>query len=470
MKETTFTQNKTPKHIQLAQEINKINSIVSESLGIGFNGSDPTEAITTQDRFYSGSDARNWHRSLDTVSAIIDTPSKDALRNGFKIKTNYDDLGIGEMVLEKLKELKFNKKAFRYLIDTKLYSRGATVYPIIKQSGMDQRRTFLNTPLLKSNIQKIECLNIIPEEQISFMMQNYDPHATGYGEIDKFYIQGAQMAENRYLHYVESMDIYRNRGVTMLDKILTGCKGLAIAEWTIQNLFLRYRALIVKYPAAQAVSQDPKQKAGLMKLIQQIKLQFTSKSVASVPDNYDFEYLETKFAGLKEGTDFLYEYLATTSKVPQSQIKGSAKGELASAEKDQRDYYETTVQSGEQKQKLTPLLDYLIPYILWEQEGDVNYKLRMNGINPDSITWDIEYNPLQSVNPLQDAQIKLINSQTNATEIQSGVLKPEEARAEAHPELEDFIPEGFDETSQFSTMGMEGLSNFMDQFNKLSKN
>jgi phage-related protein (TIGR01555 family) len=178
-----------------------------------------------------------------------------------------------------------------------------------------------------------------------------------------------------------------------------------------------------------------------------------------VPNNYEFEYLQTQFAGLKEATSFLYEYLATTSQVPQSIIKGSALGELASAEKDQRDYYEK-VQSDEQQGKIKPLLEFLIPFLLWERDGTINKVLKDNFIDPDTIKVEIEFNPLQSVNPLQDAQIGLIEAQTDATNITNGVIKPEEARSERFPELESFIPGDFKETSQFATMGQEQLMEF----------
>ncbi len=461
--ETTLTPNKIDPGVEMAQNINKINSIVSESLGIGIPGADPTENITSQHIDYSGSAARNLHRSLDIVSRIIDSPPADALRNGFEITTNYDDIGLPELIQDRLNELKFNKKAFQFLVDTRLYNRGGLFYPVVKQAGMDASRNFITQPLDRRLIEKIEGINNPPQEMLSWEIQNYDPFARGFGDISRMFIQGHTTAFNRFHHFIQGLDIYRNRGVSVLDKIVVACKGLSIAEWTVQNLLLRYRALIVKYPASEATSKTPKRQRALKALIDKIKTQFTAKSVAAVPNNYEFQYLETKFAGLKEATDFLYEYLATVSRVPQSIIKGSARGELASAEKDQRDYYED-VQAFEQERKLKPLLDFFIPFLLWEKEGKINQLLRQHGLDPDTIKWDIEFNPLQSVNPLQDSQINLIDAQTAAMKIDKGILKSEEVRKEMHPDLDVFIPPQFSEDSQFSSMGLTDLNTFMDQF------
>ena len=115
MTETTLSPVERDRELELARTISKVNSIVSESLGIGIPGSDPTENITTQHVDYSGSKARDLHRSLDIVSRIVDSPASDALRNGFEITTNYDELKLPALIKDRLKELQFNKKAFNFI-------------------------------------------------------------------------------------------------------------------------------------------------------------------------------------------------------------------------------------------------------------------------------------------------------------------------------------------------------------------
>lgn len=462
-KQTTLERANADYDHTLIQNILKINSIMSDALGIGIPGADPTENITTATREYSGSEARNLHRSLDVVGRIIDAPAADALRNGFELHTpGYEKLGIPEMLMEKLSDLEFYKKAFRWLIDTRLYNRGGLMYPIVSELGMDHSRTYLSRPLKKTDIECVKSLNVIPQEMISFTIQNYDPHAVGFGEIDELFIQGKPLNFNRIHHYIEGLDIYRTRGISMLDRIVVGAKGLAVAEWTIQNLLLRYRALLIKYPAAEAVSQTPARQSALHKLMDKIKNQFSSKSVAAVPSNYEFQYLQTQLTGLKEATDFLYQYLATVSGVPQSKIKGSAQGELASSQEDERKYNES-VRAFEQEGKLKSLIEFLVPFLLWERKGKIFKTLFDNGIHPDDVKVEIEFNPLQSVNPMQDAQIDLINAQTDAANIQNGIITPEEAREERYPEKENFVPPDIEEGSQFANKSLEEMEQYFKQ-------
>ncbi len=89
--------------------------------------------------------------------------------------------------------------------------------------------------------------------------------------------------------------------------------------------------------------------------------------------------------------------------IPQSIIRGSAMGELASAEKDERSYYDK-IKATEQEKKLQPLLQFLIPLILYERQGELYQVLAQNGIASSEVDFEIEFNPMLSVNPLQDSQ------------------------------------------------------------------
>ena len=423
-----------------AQAFRRVNSIVSDSLGIGIEGNDAIESIDVLDRQYFGTDARLQYRALDIVQRIIDSPAEDAIREGFEIKTNYDDLGINELMGERIKELGFFNKLKQWLIDTRLYSRGGLFYPVLSEQNIRSDRQHVANRLRLLEIDRILDLNVVPEDYFTYHFQQYDPLGSSFGDLDYLHINGQRVHDSRFFLHVNGLDIFRNRGISILDQIIVACKGLNIAEWTIAQLLLRYRSLIVKWPAAEAQVKDTNRKKFVLDLINTIKTQFTSKSVASIPDNYDINYLETKMAGLREGTDFLYEFLSTVSRVPQSIYKGSSKGELASSEKDQRDYYEL-VKSSEQEGKVQPMWQWFYPMLVFEREGKILPELRRNGIDPFTITSELEFNPMHSVNPLQDAQIKAINTQRVVMEVQNNLSSNEEGQKELYPERESMLAE-----------------------------
>lgn len=432
-------------------ELKRINAIVSEQLGIGLQGQDPLENITVLDRAIFGADARLQYRGLDIVQRIIDEPCKAALKNGYQVKTNYDEYGIGNLIEEKINKLKANKKLLQFMIDTRRYSRGGLMYPVILESGMLPNRAHLKKPLYLENIEKIENLNVIREELHYYQIQNYDPLARDFEGFEFVNVGGQDMDESRIYLHVESLDPIRQRGISTLERILIACQGLNVAEWTITNLLLRYRTLLLKYDATElnkikAGVQDG-QYTALQRLINNIKMTFTSKSVVSVPSTYEFEYLTTTFEGMDKATSFLFEYLSSVSHVPQSIIKGSAAGELAAADADERKYHEW-VKSYLQEGLLNDLLQYLCPMIIHEQTGEVYSVCKQYAINPKDIKVTIEFAPLQSVNPMTDAQVKNLNMQTGVLAIQNNIATPQQIARKEYPEDNDFTE--MDERKKFT--------------------
>lgn len=438
-------------------QILKYNSLVSDLLGIGFAQSDPIENVGSREKLHHGSGARNVYRSLDIVQRIIDDPAEQALRHGFKFKTNFDELGLSRMLSKRLEELQFNEKALDFLINSRLYSKGALFIPILQERLMDFNRSHVTQPLRLNDIEEIEGFNVIQEDFFDYHIQSYDPFAVDFNAIEHLTLQGTPIHPSRCFLTVLSLDPHLQRGISILDRIEVACKGINIAEWTITNLLLRYRALLVKFPAKDMLNYVEDKKSAIRNLINDIKMKFSSKSVSAIPDNFEFEYLQTSFAGLKEATEFLYEYLATVSKQPQSIIKGSAMGQLASAEKDERTYQDY-IKSGEQEKKLKPLLQFLIPILLYERNSEIYRTLAVHGIASKEVDVEIEFNSMMSVNPLQDSQRKLLDSQRAGLDIQNTIRDIDEVRAELYPTLE---------TLEESLMSAESLGEAQQDFEGL---
>lgn len=435
------------------RELTRANSIISQQLGINMQGEDPTKNINVTDSPIFGAEARLKYRGMDVVQRVIDAPAQDALRQGFKIKTNYDDEGIelDKLLMERLESLDYKRRFQQFLIYSRLYSRGALMYPVVRESGMLPSQSHLGNPLKLESVEKVVRLNIVREELFSYMLQSYDPLASDFEDFMHVWITGRDIHPSRFHLLVQSLDPVRQRGVSTLERVYTACMGINIAEWTITQLLLRYRALLVKFPHEELARVKAGEKNGLKQriaeMIYQIKTQFSSKSVVGVPSNYEFEYLQTSFDGLKEATDFLYSFLSTVTRIPQNILRGSAQGELASSEKDQRDYYEL-VKAEEQAAKLEPAIQWLLPFLIYEREGQVYQRCKQYGIDLADVNPIIEFNPLQSVNPLTDAQIFNTKVNTYALAANSGLFPPEALKDEA---MRDVFPHL--DRSQFTEMG-----------------
>jgi phage-related protein (TIGR01555 family) len=437
---TIETPNTVDNALNNIRNLSRANALFSESMGINIKGGDATQDIGVSDSPIFGGEARNLYRNLDVVQRIIDAPAQDALRQGFKIKTNYDDEGVelDKLLMERLESLDYKRKFQQFLIYTRLYSRGAMVYPIVKERGMMPNRAHLGKSMKLEDVEKVMKLNIVREELFSYQVQSYDPLAANFEEFMSVWIMGHDVHDSRFHLLVQNLDPVRQRGASTLERIKTACMGINVAEWTITQLLLRYRALLIKYPAEELARVKIGERNGLMKriaeLVQAVKLQFSAKSVVGIPSNYDFEYLQTSFEGLKDATDFLYSFLSTVTRVPQNILRGSAMGELASSEKDQRDYYEL-VKSEEQNLKLEPALQWLFPFLIYEREGQIYQRCKEHGIDLADVNPIVEFNPLQSVNPMVDAQIQQTKVTTYSLAKQSGLFPTAALQDEAMKDL-----------------------------------
>jgi len=415
--------------------IRKINGIISDQLGIGIPGKDPLEGITTEDFQFIGQSARLVFRGLPVLNRIISQPQKDALRNGYDILFEDDQYGFGDMVSERLEDLKFNDKALEWLIHSELYSRGVVMFPVLQELGAMKDRMHLQNKLYMQNIERIEDLNVVYEDRFNYMVQVSDETALGYGRIiDFWFSNGGHVHTDRFHHFIRNFDPIRQRGISTLDNIYSACEGLEVAEWTIKQLLIKYRALFVKYPKEDADSTGARYDA-FKTLLQKIRDTMSSKSVAGMPNNYEVEVVQASFTGLNEAMEALYQIMSTKTGWPQSVIKGAALGELASSQEDKRSYHEfvmSEIQSG----KLQGLFKFLIPMILHEREGNIFQACQQNGINPRALKWSVEFKPMSSINPVQDAQIKLIDAQRRSVEIDKMIITSDEAREEAYPEKE----------------------------------
>lgn len=436
------TTNAVHSAVERIREISRQNALLSESLGINIQGQDATREIGVTDAPIFGAEARAIYRGLDVAQRVIDAPAQDALRQGFVIKTNYDDKGIelDKLLMERLESLDYKRKFLQWLIYSRLYSRGALMYPVIKERGMLPNRAHLRLPLYLENIERVVRLNVIREDLFSYMVQSYDPLASDFEDFKNVWIMGSEVHPSRFHLLVQNLDPVRQRGVSTLERVRTALMGINIAEWTITQLLLRYRALLIKYPAEQLERVKMGERNGLKKriaeLVDTIKMQFTAKSVVGMPSNYEFQYLQTSFDGLKEATDFLYSFLSTVTRVPQNILRGSAQGELASSEKDQRDYYEL-VKSEEQNTKLEPALQWLFPFLIYERSGQIYQRCKEYGIDLADVNPQVIFKPLQSVNPMTDAQIFQTKIAAYTMASQSNLFPQEALKDEA---MRDVFP------------------------------
>lgn len=131
-----------------------------------------------------------------------------------------------------------------------------------------------------------------------------------------------------------------------------------------------------------------------------------------------------------------WDYLAGAARMPKTVLKGQEAGTLTGAQYDVMNYYSRI--ASMQENSMRPQLEYLVRLLMWCED-------ECGGrIDPDSIEWSIEFNPLWSVDSKTDAEIRKLTAESDKIYIESGVLDPSDVQ-EAR-----FGRFGVTETSKFN--------------------
>jgi len=426
--------------------IQKINGMYNASMGIGDYNSDPIESMTVVETPVFGTQARLLYRNLDLMQRIIDSPVNDSLKNGYEITTNLDaELGINDMISERLEELHFDDAMRQFAIHSRLYSKGGLIYPVVRE--FEESRP--DQPLNFYNLERIDALNVVYEEHITYFTQIINPLTKDYGNIKQLYLLGNAIHPSRYFLHVLSFDPFLYRGISILDRVKRAVYGINIANWTVTELLRRYRVLLVEFDPKNLALMTGEQKTDAKTVLELITRRATSKSTVPIPAGAKFEYLQSQLTDIDKAIGTLYDFLGAVTEIPQRKIRGSAGGELAAADTDERQYHEM-LESKMHKMTFDPMMRFVIDMVVNERKGKIFKTLFDNDVFPEQLEIDIKFNPIASVNPETEARIEVYRAQADATDIQSGVISPDIAR-KLRPRYESFqdeiIPEpDFDQT------------------------
>lgn len=438
-----------PRNNYIRKQVNdSIHGLLSTSLGIGTS----EDKLTSFDNFSFSSltptAARRLYANSDIMQNIVDIPAFDATREGFTLKSEYDDQDASKIMMDRLEELNIKDLFREYLEAYSIYSRGVLFYPILKE-GI---KTDLNQRLSINNIERVEGINVITEDDFNFQFNTYDPFSVSYLKPEYTAIRGINVHPSRFRWAVYKFFPRDNTGVSMLEKVLLACLALRVTNWSLASIMVEIQNKVLKVEnldsyVNQNVSPDFKEQ-GVTKrssLIDMAKQWLTSSKMMVIDKDDSYERQIYSATGVKEATDFFFEYLSSVSNRPQAVIKGQAMGTISSADVDQRRYAER-VRSHEQKRVLEPVLKYVIQILKNEQSSEF-YKVL--GSASEDIEFEIEWNQIWQPDANEESQIKLRNSQRSQIDISTGVRAPDQVRRELYPELKDEplpeIPEDIEE-------------------------
>ena len=162
----------------------------------------------------------------------------------------------------------------------------------------------------------------------------------------------------------------------------------------------------------------------------QMSQSLNTEATAFIGSEDDIIKLSTQTNGINVLLDFAWQSLAAASNIPKSVLTGEQAGTLAGASQDVINYYDGI--KVMQEQLIKPELIKIVRLLLYAK--DVG-----GGIDPDSVDWTIEFNPLWTPDDNTQAETAYTKAQTASLWVSNGVYSPDEIRDQLNSQAKSNI-------------------------------
>ena len=377
-------------------------------------------------------DLDNQYKTDAITHKVVSKPAEDATRNGFRLVISGNEK-LQQQMQKKLDSLNLQSVLAQQIVFQRSNGDG---YLTIGVKELNPTST--DTPIDPENLLDVAFVHSFGQAHIKAYQTNDDPTSIDYGKEQAIVVQpttngytvnknGDQIADpkpvetvvidqSRYCHI--SLDKFEDdlHGTSVIQRCKNQIKNMSIATETVGKMLREFTFKIVKSDSLMGESsvkfrQDK----------EEMSQSLNTEATAFINSEDDIVKLSTPTNGINTLLDFAWQDLAATSNIPKSVLTGEQAGTLAGASQDVVNYYDTV--KAMQEQELKPEIEKIVKLLFWAQDvGD-------GSVDPDSIDWHIEFNPLWTPDDKTMAQTNLINTQAAVARVGAGMQAPDEAMA-----------------------------------------
>jgi phage-related protein (TIGR01555 family) len=399
--------------------------------------SDKLEGLAPNVRRLHPIEARAWYQSNGFIQTIVDGPAEDAVREWITVSTNRDEddteaglegLGISRMIENRMDELGIREKIKDLIRFSRLYSEGGFLYTNVLSEVPQTSAVLVES--LPSQFDRIDYINVFGPDYVAIRDIRTNP-LSKYYHRRQYMVSGVDVHESRLRHLVRNYIPEEQRGISVIETILDAVKGQDTALWSVTTLVYEMSAWIFKSPDVKEASP-----AKLAEMLANMRAVISTQSCLAITDEEEIQRISGTEAGkgfLKEMFDFIFENLSGTSRMPKSRLMGQSQGVITAGQFDLLAYYDTIAKF--QEIEIRPILYWIIDMIIREKSGKIWQAL---GGNIASLDWEIVFNPLWKLGPVEQADVELKQSQGDQIYITQGVLSPSEVKVKRFEDLEEF--------------------------------
>lgn len=370
------------------------------------------------------------------VQNIIDIPAEDMTRNWFTLRMK--DEQLARDIMSKLADLKA-KKAFKDMI-TYERLRGDGFISL----GVTQASKFeLNDELDMKKLYSVDYLHAFSSMKVNEFLINEDVFDIKYGQLEELKINRAsrhglqtQTTESsvhvsRLLHSQTRRMEGEFQGPSLLEPLYDILTVFDTSVWSVGQILHDFTFKVYKSKDIENLTSQDKQQLSMI-----MDYMFRTEALAMIGADEDLTKQSTSVAGIDSLLDFVWDLLAGAARMPKTVIKGQEAGTITGAQYDVMNYYSRIV--ADQESEMKPHLEKLIRMLMLSEK-------ELGGrIDPESLEWEIQFNPLWNVDAKTDAEIRKLTAETDQIYLLNNIITADELREARYGQF------GLSDTLKFS--------------------
>lgn len=379
-----------------------------------------TRQVAGVGRKLSHDEITNLYGDSRIVQNIIDIPAEDMTRNWFTLKMK--DEQLARNIMSKLANLKA-KKAFKEMFTyERLRGDGFISLGVTQANKLD-----ISEELKMDKLFSVDYLHAFSSMKVNEFLINEDVFDIKYGQLEQLRINRAsshgtqtQTTESpvhisRLLHSQTRRFEGEAQGRSLLEPLYDILTVFDTSVWSVGQILHDFTFKVYKSKDIENLSTQDKQQLSMI-----MDFMFRTETLAMIADDEDLTKQSTSVSGIKDLLDFVWDLLAGGARMPKTVIKGQESGTITGAQYDVMNYYSRIV--ADQENEMKPHLEKLIRMLLMAEK-------ELGGrIDPETLEWEIQFNPLWNVDAKTDAEIRKIVAETDQIYLLNGIVETDEVR------------------------------------------
>lgn len=365
---------------------------------------------------------KDQYRNDGLARKLVAKPAEDMTRNGWRIVIPDDE--AKQAVYQKAMDgLQLTTELAQEFIYSRLFGDGYAQIGL-----MEVKRTSMDKPVDPMNIKDVAFVHAFSPDLVDQYQINDDPTDIHFGKESNITVQPTQTGDvgggvptsikidrSRYFHQTFGRLEGEDYGNSILNTCMDALKVVNSAQYSVGKIFYE---LTLKVFKSDEVANLPTDKR--VELMYKLSEAVTTEGVMAIDSSESYEKIGTPLSGVGDIIDFAWQSLAAASSIPKSVLTGQEAGTLTGAQYDVINYYDQV--KSQQEQQLKPQIMQIVRYLMYASDVADGYE------DPDSFTWDIEFNPLWDADDETQSKVLLNNVQAANQAVSGGLLDPDEAR------------------------------------------